>query len=120
MRDFRELMVWQKAHALALSVYRVSGDFPRSHAAGLSGQMQRAALSLAMTIAEAASKNDRMDFVSILRTALGWGNQLEYHFLLARDLKLIDEPTHEKLQYAVVEVKKMLNGLCKSSLRADG
>lgn len=125
MRDFRELTVWQKAHALTLSVYRLSGGFPRSHAGGLSSQMQRAALSLATTIAEAASKNDQIEFVRILRTALGWANQVEYEFLLARDLKLIDPSTYNELQLHVVEVKKMLNGLCRSTvntepLRANG
>jgi four helix bundle protein len=115
MRDFRELTVWQKAHALALSVYKISSEFPRFRAGGLSSQMQRAALSLAMTIAEAASKNDRIDFTGTLRTALGWANQLEYQFLLSRDLNLVESSVYEKLQFSVVEVKKMLNGLCRAS-----
>ena len=118
MRDFRELTVWQKAHSLTLSVYRICGEFPRAHGGGLSSQMQRASLSLSMTIAEAASKNDRMEFVALLRTALGWGNQLEYQFLLAKDLNVIEDPVYEKLQLRVVEVKKMLNGLCRSALSA--
>jgi four helix bundle protein len=115
MRDFRELIAWQKAHALTLSVYEISSAFPRTHSGGLSSQMQRAALSLATIIAEAATKNDQAEFVSVLRTALGWANQLEYEFLLARDLKLIEAPVHVGLQLGVVEVKKMLNGLCRSA-----
>jgi hypothetical protein len=29
MRDFRELKVWQKAHQLALSVYKATRRFPK-------------------------------------------------------------------------------------------
>lgn len=115
MRDFRELIVWQKAHALTLAVYEMSSAFPRTHSGGLSSQMQRAALSLATIIAEAASKNDRADFVITVRAAMGWANQLEYELLLARDLNLIESAVHEGLQSQVVEVKKMLNGLCRSA-----
>ncbi len=28
MRNFRELLVWQKAHAFTLEVYRISRSFP--------------------------------------------------------------------------------------------
>ena len=41
-RDFRDLVVWQKAHQLVLDVYRISQGFPRAEVYGLTAQMRRA------------------------------------------------------------------------------
>jgi four helix bundle protein len=35
MKDFRDLLVWRKAHALALDVYRATRGFPREERYGL-------------------------------------------------------------------------------------
>ena len=35
MQDFRNLKVWEKAHALTLDVYRVSKSFPREEMYGI-------------------------------------------------------------------------------------
>jgi four helix bundle protein len=42
---------------------------------------------------------------------MGSASELEYHLLLARDLKLIDPADHERLSQRAVEVKRMLAGL---------
>ena len=43
MKDFRGLKVWEKAHALALTVYQASAAFPRRRCFGLTAQVRRAA-----------------------------------------------------------------------------
>jgi four helix bundle protein len=43
--------------------------------------------------------------------AMGSASELEYHLLLARDLKLILAGDHERVQTQVSEVKRMLAGL---------
>jgi four helix bundle protein len=35
MQDFRNLLVWQKSHAVVLEIYRVSQNFPREELFGL-------------------------------------------------------------------------------------
>ena len=45
-RTFEDLVVWQKAHALALSVYRLTRGFPREERFGLTSQLRRAAVSV--------------------------------------------------------------------------
>jgi four helix bundle protein len=45
---------------------------------------------------------------------LGSASELEYHFLLARDLGLLPEPVYDVLAPQVVEVKRMLAGFIKS------
>jgi four helix bundle protein len=50
----------------------------------------------------------------LLNIALGSASELEYHFLLARDLSLLGEESYQDLNNRVVEVKRMLASLaCK-------
>lgn len=42
-RSFEDLIVWQKAHAFVLNVYKVSRQFPREETYGLTAQLRRAA-----------------------------------------------------------------------------
>ncbi len=50
--NFRELLVWQKAHQFVLAAYRLSRTFLRAETYGLSPQFRRAAVSIAANIAE--------------------------------------------------------------------
>ena len=42
-----------------------------------------------------------------LQIAMGSASELEYQFLLARDLEYLRNPEYERLTLQVVEVKKM-------------
>ena len=52
MSDFKDLKVWQKAHALAVAVNRVAKASRGSADAELRSQMKRAAMSIPANIAE--------------------------------------------------------------------
>ncbi len=110
MRDFRELKVWHKAHALTLDVYRATKPFPRDELYSLTNQIRRAAVSIGANIAEGAGKNSWPDFARYLQIALGSASELEYHFLLSRDLNYLTPELCHELSDQVVEVKKMLSG----------
>ncbi|MBV8520744.1 MAG: four helix bundle protein, partial [Acetobacteraceae bacterium] len=47
MQDFRNLAVWQKAHALTLETYRATECFPRAELFGLTSQLRRSCASIA-------------------------------------------------------------------------
>jgi four helix bundle protein len=51
--------------------------------------------------------------------AAGSASELEYHLILARDLKLLHTPDYERLSGQVVDVKRMLASFMQK-LRADG
>jgi len=50
---------------------------------------------------------------------MGSAGELEYHLLLAKDLKLIKPKDHAELSEAAKELKRMLTGLLQK-LKADG
>jgi four helix bundle protein len=107
MRDFRDLQVWHKAHLLVLAAYRSTGGFPKQEMYGMTSQIRRCAASIAANIAEGCGKRESGEFQRYLNIAAGSASELEYHFLLARDLNYLDDTNHRPLSNAVVEVKRM-------------
>jgi four helix bundle protein len=119
MQDFRNLKVWEKAHALTLDVYRVSKSFPRDEMYGMTSQMRRASVSIGANIAEGVCRRGDVDFARFLQIAAGSASELEYHLLLANDLEFMKASDYQRISEEVVEVKRMLASLMQK-LRADG
>jgi four helix bundle protein len=111
VKDFRDLQVWQKAHRLTLSSYRATDAFPKAETYGLTIQIRRCAASIAANIAEGCGKRGNGEFQRFLNIACGSASELEYHFLLARDLTFVSEAEYQELNHGVVEVKRMLASL---------
>ena len=118
MQSFKNLKVWEKAHTLTLDVYQSSKTFPREEIYGLTSQMRRASASIGANIAEGSCRRGDVDFARFLQMAAGSASELEYHLLLARDLKLLQAPDFERLSSRAVEVKRMLASLMQR-LRAE-
>ncbi|HLH04332.1 MAG TPA: four helix bundle protein [Bryobacteraceae bacterium] len=119
MRDFRELLVWQKAHQLTLAIYQLTSSFPREELYGLSSQLRRACSSIPANLAEGCGRNGSAEFARYCSIAMGSASELEYHLLLAKDLNLINEEEHAALSERTTELKKMLTTLFQR-LKADG
>jgi four helix bundle protein len=118
MKDFRELKVWQKAHELTLTVYKITASFPREELYGLTSQLRRSSSSIPANLAEGCGRNGDGDFCRFCSIAMGSAREVEYHLLLARDLKLIASSDCEELTQRTTEVKRMLAGLIQK-LKAD-
>jgi four helix bundle protein len=114
MKNFRDLQVWHKAHSLTLTSYRITSTFPKQEMYGLISQIRRCAASIPANIAEGCGKRGNGEFYRFLNIALGSASELEYHFLLARDLSFVKEESYQQLERRVVEIKRMLASLaCK-------
>jgi four helix bundle protein len=107
MKDFRDLLVWQKAHSLTLASYRATEAFPKAETYGLTIQIRRCAASITANIAEGCGKRGNGEFQRFLNIACGSASELENHFLLARDLAFLNDLEYRRLNNGVVEVKKM-------------
>jgi four helix bundle protein len=117
MKDFRQLAVWKKSHDLTLVLYEATASFPREEAYGLTAQIRRAASSVPANIAEGGADGDG-ELARYCRIARASARELEYHILLARDLKLMSADVYEQLAERVIEIKRMLTGLIQR-LNAD-
>src|SRR3954470_23980196 len=77
VRNYRELIAWQKAMDLVVNVYEATKPFPAEERFGLTSQMRRAAVSVPSNIAEGQGRQSTKDFVHFLyvaRIAPGVGN----------------------------------------------
>ena len=118
MKDFRELKVWRKAHELTLAVYQITASFPREELYGLTAQLRRASSSIAANLAEGCGRNGDAELARFCSMAMGSASELEYHLLLARDLKLIRPQDYDALDQRATELKRMLTALLQK-LNAD-
>jgi four helix bundle protein len=111
MQDYRKLRVWHKAHQLTLDTYAFSASLNAPRAWPLRNQLLRAAISVPSNIAEGAGRGSDADFNRFLQHSLGSLNELEYDFLLARDLGFLTPGAHARFLGQLQEVRRMLSGL---------
>lgn len=110
-KRFEDLVVWQKAHQLVLSVYRLSRTFPQSEIYGLTSQFRRAAVSIAANIAEGFRKRGKADKLRFLNIAQGSLEESRYYLILTRDL---DYGDNSELMPLLEEVSKLLEAYSKA------
>jgi len=113
MSDYKNLQVWQKAHALAIRAHRTAMGIRASRYAALRSQIIRAAMSIPANIVEGRRQDSERNFARFLRYSLNSAYELEYHILLARDIDVIPEVEARSLLADVVEVTRMLHGLLR-------
>ena len=85
-QSFEDLILWQKAHALVLGIYKSSRNFPREEMYGLTAQLRRSAVSVPANIAEGFKKRGPADKARVLNIAEGSLEETRYYLRLAEDL----------------------------------
>jgi four helix bundle protein len=91
----------------------MSENFPKHELFGLASQIRRCSASIPANIAEGCGRVGNSELHRILQIACGSASELEYHFLLARDLGYISEPDHSLLEKQLLEMKRMLVALTR-------
>jgi four helix bundle protein len=115
MQDFRKLVVWQKAHAFALEIRRVTEGFPRE----LRDQIRSAAESIVNNIVEGCGASSRKDFARYLDISIKSASETDYQLEFSRDLDVLAHDVWEQLSEDVVEIRRMTFGLRRTVLEAD-
>ena len=106
-QSFRDLIVWQKAHAFALAIYRATDDFPKHELYALTSQLRRAAASIPSNVVEGFRKRTTPDKLRFYNTAQASADECLYQLILAHDLRYADTTT---LQADLEEVSRLLQG----------
>ncbi len=96
-------------------VYKETKIFPKEEQFGLTNQMRRAAVSITSNIAEGFSRNSKKEKNRIYMLAMGSLLELQSQILTAKDLAYLDKDKYEHTYSQSTRVKKLLNGLIKSS-----
>ena len=117
VRNYQELIVWQKAMDLVELIYAESRSFPREEIYGLTSQLRRAAVSIPSNIAEGQGRRTTADFIRHLSISYGSLRELETQTLIAERLRYFRAAASEKILKLAGEVGRLLNGLMSSLAR---
>ena len=117
MKNYEELEVWHKAHALTVQLYRATEVFPRSEMFGLTSQIRRAAASIGANLAEGCGKRNEVELARYVQIAMGSASELQNHLRLAKDLGFLDDSHYEPLLKSVISVRRMLTALLQTLRR---
>jgi four helix bundle protein len=117
VRNYQDLIVWQKAMDLVENIYASSRSFPREEVYGLTSQLRRAAVSIPSNIAEGQGRRTTADFVRHLSIAYGSLRELETQTLMAARLQYLSSVSSQDILRTAGEVGRLLNGLISSLAR---
>lgn len=109
MRNFQELMVWQKSHELTLKIYKISSSFPKEELFGLTSQIRRSASSIPTNTAEGCGRNSNAEMKRFLTISTGSCSELEYQIILSKDLGYISEVSFKELSENAITIRRMLH-----------
>ncbi len=84
-QDFHDLIVWQRAIELTISIYSLTRSFPKDEMFGLTSQMRRASVSIASNIAEGRGRLNPAEFRQFLGLAQGSLCELRTQLWLQND-----------------------------------
>ena len=112
---FEELIASQKARGLVRAIYEATrnGDFAKDY--GLSGQIQRAAVSIMSNIAEGFERSSRGEFHQFLCIAKASCAEVRSQLYVALDTGYLDKESFDPLIQQAEEVARIVGGL-RSSL----
>ena len=115
MGDYRKLVVWAKADAFVLEVYRATENFPVAERYGLRSQIRRAAVSVPSNLAEGSGRGTDPQFAQFVRNALGSANEVEYQISLAERLGFLTPAKGKELTGQANELRRMLAVLLRNA-----
>jgi len=108
---FEDIIAWQKAKDLAVSVY---GIFEPCKDYSFKDQIQRASVSVMNNIAEGFERKTNNEFKQFLFIAKGSCGEVRSMLYLAKELNKISESSFNKHFKLAEEISKILSGFIKT------
>jgi len=111
VNSYKDLLVWQRAIQLSLSVYRLTAAFPMEERYGLTSQIRRAGVSVPSNIAEGYGRGTRKEYKQFLAIARGSTLEVQTQLVIAKELGYCDSSALKQTESLSVDVSKMLYSL---------
>ncbi|MEW6556763.1 MAG: four helix bundle protein [Elusimicrobiota bacterium] len=113
MFNFEKLIVWQKAVKFSDEIYEMTKRFPKEEIFGITSQLRRASISIALNIDEGAGRKSKKEFSHFL--AMAYGSLCEVITILKICLsrKYIDEKIYVKFYTDGEEIARMISSISK-------
>jgi four helix bundle protein len=115
IRSAKDLIVYQKAYALAMHVFQLSKKFPPEEKYSLTDQIRRASRSVCTNVREAwAKRRYQAHFINKLSDADGENGEVDTWLDFSGSCKYISPDEHSELTALCSEIGKMLGSMMKN------
>jgi len=112
VRSAKELVVYQKAYALAMRIFDLSKRFPSEERYALTSQIRRSSRSVCLNLREAwAKRRYPAAFVAKLTDCDGENSETDSSLDFALDCAYIDVEQHVQFTEVASEIGKMLGSM---------
>jgi four helix bundle protein len=112
-QSFKQLIVWQRAVELSVTIYSLTSSFPASGQFGLTNQLRRASVSAASNIAEGYGKATKGEYFQFLGHARGSICEVQTQLVIASKLGFGSAQSRNQAENLSEEVSKMLVALMR-------
>ena len=114
IRSYKDLVVWQLSMDLAVAAYSLTGSFPKAELYGMTSQIRRSAASVPANIAEGYGRDNKGNYIQMLRISQGSLKELESHLILAARVRLTDEKAVDPILLDCDRIGRMIHGLIRA------
>lgn len=110
IRQFEDVVAWQKARELNREIYRVSSQGAFGKDFGLRNQIRRASVSITSNIAEGFERGGSKEFLQFLSHAKGSCGEVRSQLHLSKDLGYLSEDDWLPLHDSCLEISRLIDG----------
>lgn len=114
MKDYRELIVWQKSMELVKSTYEIINYLPKDERFALADQMRRSVISIPSNIAEGYERQTTKEYIQFLFIANASRAELETQLEICKMLEYFEsKDTVDNVIQSCKEIAKLINAIIK-------
>lgn len=113
MKDYRELIVWQKSMELVKSTYVLINKLPKDERFALADQMRRSVISIPSNIAEGHERKSTKEYIQFLYIANASRAELATQLEICRMLEYLDNDVVDNAIRQSGEIAKLINSIIK-------
>jgi four helix bundle protein len=117
IKNFEELIAWQKARELTKQIYSTTNKGPFSKDFGLRDQIRKASVSIMSNLAEGFERGGRSQFHQFVVIAKGSCAEVRSQLYVALDVKYVTQEQFEVLMNLGSELSRIIGGLRASLQR---
>lgn len=120
-QGYKDLIVYKKAYAAAMEIFKESKTFPKEELYSLTDQIRRSSRSVCANIAEGYRKRIYpKSFISKMADSDGECAETLVHLDFAKDCGYMNNQTHKKITEEYIQVGKMLGSMINSPEKFSG
>lgn len=113
IQRFEDVEAWKEARTLTQLVYQLTTREPFVKDFGLSGQIQRAAVSVMSNIAEGFDSGSKAELIRFLGYARRSASEVQCHLYVALDQHYIDEKQFSSTYEQAVVTRKLTSAFVR-------